>query len=337
MTKTPRILPARSGTTPQRPIPVTVLVPEGSQLIGALGFFEALDAANRVLAWAGKPALYELALAGVHADTPAVSGPVLRTTPSRGIPSTHTLVVAGAFTSPDEPIDPAVLAEARRLSADAERLVGVCVGAFVLAELGLLDGRRCTTHWLGLPQLRARFPDALVEDDAIFTEDGPVLTSAGATAAIDLALHLIREDGSPRLAQTVARTLVVFAQRPGGQSQFGTTLQLRPGLDDRLRRLVAKVVADPAADHRVEHLAARVGMSPRHFARVFREQTGDTPAAFVTRVRVEAAQRRLGQGDDGLAAVAGAVGFGSEETLRRSFLRVVGVTPSAWRARFGAG
>lgn len=330
MTKDPRI-------PPSAPRSVVVLVPPGSQLIGALGFFEALDAANRVLAWAGKPALYRLTLAGVAASTAAVSGPVLRTTPSDTLESPHTLVVAGAFTSPDEPVHPGVLAEAGRLAADSRRVVGVCVGTFVLAELGLLAGRRCTTHWLGLPQLRARFPDARVEDDAIFTEDGPVLTSAGATAAIDLALHLIRQDGGARLAQTVARTLVVFAQRPGGQSQFGATLQLRPGLDERLRRLVAQVVAEPAGDHRVERLAARVGMSPRHFARVFREQTGETPAAFVAKVRVEAAQRQLGRGDDGLAAVASAVGFGSEETLRRSFLRVVGVTPSAWRARFGSG
>lgn len=318
-----------------QPCAVGVFLPASAQLVGTLGFYEALDVVNRVRADQGAPPAYDLQLLGVEAETSSVGGPVLRTRPSADVDRVHTVVIGGTLALADTPADPRLVAEVGRLAAAADRVVSLCVGAFVLGELGLLDDRRCTTHWLTVQQLADRFPRARVEVDAIYTEDGPVLTSAGATAGIDLALHLIRRDHGDRMARFVARSLVLFAHRPGGQSQFGAALRLRPTLDERLERLVAGVMDDPGGDHRVEVLAARVGMSPRHFARQFREQTGQTPAAFVAQVRVEAAQRVLTQSDAGMAEVAHGCGFGTPETLRRTFLRVIGVTPSAYRERFG--
>jgi len=326
MTTVPRFLPTIRT--------VVVLVPPGSQLIGLIGFLEALDAANRFRAHRDLAPLYDVKLVGVAAQTPSAAGPVLSTTLSSSVTAAHTLVVGGGFASAEAEPDPRVLAEVTRLAEGAERLVSICMGAFVFAALGMLDGRRCTTHWLALEQLRTRYPAAKVEADAIFTEDGPILTSAGATAGIDLALHLVRIDGGSRLALAVARGLVVFAQRPGGQSQFGSAVRLRSGLDDRLRGLVGRVLSDPGADHAVASMAQSVGMSPRNFARVFREQAGETPAAFVARVRVEAAQQALAHGDEPAAVIAEDCGFGCVETMRRSFLRVAGVSPAAYRQRF---
>jgi len=310
---------------------VVVLVPTGCQLVGVIGFIEAFDAVNRLLTSRGRSPRYTLEVAGVEPETTSAAGPVLRTTPSTAVTGADTLVIGGGL---DLPSDPRLLAEAGRLAAGAARVVSVCMGAFVLGDLGLLDGRRCTTHWLAIDRLRARFPAAKVEPDAIFTDDGPVFTSAGASAGIDLALHLVRVDAGPRMALAVAQALVVFAQRPGGQSQFGSALKINPGVDGRLRALVGAVLHDPGADHGVDALAAAVGMSPRHFARVFLAETGETPAAFVAKVRVEAAKRALVQGDAGLDQLAADCGFGTVETFRRTFQRVAGVTPSEYRSRF---
>ena len=326
MTSTQRILP--------RPCTVGVLLPPEAQLTGVIGLVEAFDTANRVLASAGKPPQYVVHLLGVGDTLQSAAGAVLQTRPAQALESLHTLVIGGALPTAATPVDPALRDAVAYLAARAERWVTVCLGTFALGELGYLNGRRCTTHWLALDALRRRFPAAHVEEDAIFTEDGPLLTSAGGTAGIDLALHLLRRDRGPRLALAVARALVVFAQRPGGQSQFGAAVRLRPGLDDRLQALVMHVMRDPAADHSVAQLAAHIGMSPRHFARVFRDQTGETPAVFVARARVEAAQRALATSDASLAEIAAACGFGSEDTLRRTFHRIAGVSPSDWRTRF---
>lgn len=312
---------------------VVVLTPDQGQLVGIIGFLEAFDAANRFRAARGRPVPYAIEVVGVSERTASVTGLVLATAPSSSVDRAHTLVVGGGLALARS-LDPAFVAEVGRLAATAERVVGVCAGAFALAAAGWLDGRRCTTHWMALDALRSACPSAWVEDDALHVEDGPVFTSAGATAGIDLALHLVRADCGPRMALAVARSLVVFAQRPGGQSQFSATVRLQPGPRARLGTLVAQVVRAPADDHGVDAMARRVGMSPRHFARVFKEELGETPAAFVTRVRVEAAQALLVEGEAGLAEVAGAVGFGSLDAFRRSFARVSGVSPSAWRERF---
>lgn len=320
MTQAGRFLP--------EPREVVLWLPEQTQLVGVIGLLEAFDAANRFAVHAGGGPLYRLSVVGRRAGVGSPAGALLQTPAATGEEPVHTLVVGGTFGG-GEP-DP-VLA---RLLERAERRVSICAGAFWLGAQGALDGRRCTTHWLALAELGERFPAARIEPDALFVEDGDLWTSAGATAGIDLALELISRDGGRRLARSVARSLVVFAQRPGGQSQFSLSTRARPAGDERIRTLVREVVADPAGEHTVPDLARRAGMSERHFARVFREQIGQTPAAFVVQARVEAAQRLLVAGDEGLEWIAEQVGLGTVQTLRRAFTRTVGVAPSAWRARF---
>jgi transcriptional regulator GlxA family with amidase domain len=255
---------------------------------------------------------------------------VLTPNPSPG--TGHTVIFGGGL---EQTLPTAeVMQTAALWSQGASRWVGVCMGSFVLGELGLLEGRRCTTHWISLPALCAQYGQAKVESDAIFVQDGPVFTSAGASAGIDLALELIRQDGGPKLARAVAKSLVMFVQRPGGQSQFGSAARLPARTEQAFRDLVAQIQADPAADHRVETLAQTMGMSPRNFARRFKTQTGHTPASMVVRLRVQAAQRLLVNSDAGLSQIASECGFGSEETLRRSFERICGTSPGGYRQRF---
>lgn len=318
------------------PRDVVVVLPPGGDLIGLVGFVEAFGAANRLRAHAGKEALYRLRFAAVDPELESSAGLCMRAEPVDRVAGAHTLVVGGSLELA-RGTPPELAANVRRLGARSERVAGVCAGAFCLGDAGLLDGLRCTTHWLVLDQLRARFPSAKVEEDAIFVQDGAVYTSAGATSGIDLALHLIAADAGPAVAAFVARSLVVFARRTGGQSQFGSALRLRPGLDDTMHRLVAEILQDPCADHRVDTLARRAGKSPRHFARVFKAQTGATPAVFVTQVRIEAAKRLLGQSAAGLDEIAHDCGFGTTDTFQRAFRRVTGVNPSDWRRRFGMG
>lgn len=313
---------------------VVVVAPPGGLFTGVFAALEAFQFANLVLQHAGREPLYETVLAGLEDATASLAGHRVCTTPLAQVGPLHTLFVGGGPALPERPIPPALLEATAPLADRAERIVASCGGAFVLAELGLLDGRRCTTHWLHTDALQARVPSARVEPDAIFTHDGPVWTSAGATAALDLALQLIHQDGGARLARAVAQVMVVFVQRPGGQSQFSSSLRLSPTTGERFRALIQGIHREPAADHRVEALATRMGMSPRHFARVFRTQTGSSPAALVTRIRVEAAQRALASSGASVAEVARDTGFGTEETLRRSFQRVLGVTPRVYRERF---
>lgn len=329
MTKSGQILPK-----PQR---VVMFVPPGAQLIGIIGFIEAFDAVNRLRVHQGRPPVYEVLVCGLDEQTASVTGLGLATRPAARVRRVDTLVVGGALSSSQVAREPELRRQVARLADRADRVVAICGGAFVLGELGWLEGRRCTCHWMGLDNLRARFPTAEVQADALFTEDEGVFTSAGASAGIDLALHLIRRDCGPRMALMVARSLVVFAMRPGGQSQFGSAVRVRSGTGQRLHDLIAGIHERPAGDHSVPSLARRAGMSPRNFARVFRDQTGQTPGAYVARARVEAAQRALAHSDAPLPAIAEACGFGHEKTLRRTFLKVAGVTPSAWRRRFGLG
>lgn len=323
---------------PPAALRVGLVLPAGGQLIGLVGILETFDAANRIAAARGKPRLFETTMLGLEAQTRTASGAVMSTEPVAHVTAVDMVVVGGGLnaTGTDAlPLQPALLDAVERLASTARYVASSCTGAFALGELGLLSDTRCTTHWLVSGELQRRFPTALVQSDALYTEDKRVLTAAGAAAATDLALHLVRKFAGPRLALSVARALVVFAQRPGGQSQFGSTLRLRASADDRIRAVVASIVADPAASHRVDDLAARCAMSSRNFARIFRAETEQSPAAFVVQVRVEAAQRLLAHGDSGLLEVAEQVGFASLETFRRAFVRTAGVTPSAYRLRFG--
>ncbi|WP_132253753.1 GlxA family transcriptional regulator [Methylobacterium segetis] len=223
-----------------------------------------------------------------------------------------------------------------RRAASAERVVSVCTGAFLLAEAGLLDGRRAVTHWGCCARLASRYPAVRVEADPIFVRDGSVWTSAGVTAGIDLALALVEADLGRAAALAVARHLVVFLKRPGGQAQFSAALDLQAA-DDRFGPLHAFMADNLAADLSVPRLAARAGMSLRSFGRHYQSATGRSPAEAVEDLRIEAARRLLTDTRLPVKQVAARCGFGSEETLRRAFLRRLGVSPQDYRARFSGG
>ena len=245
-----------------------------------------------------------------------------------------TLLVAGGEGVRHAIRDRRLLSFLARTGARARRVASVCTGSFLLAEAGLLAGRRATTHWGSCERLARRYPDVEVEADRIYVRDGSVYTSAGVTAGIDLSLALVEEDLGREVALGVARRLVVFLKRPGGQSQFSAQLSAQLAERPALRDLQLFIQEHPGDGHTVESLARRAGMSPRHFARVFTRELRVTPARYVERVRVEAARRRLEEGEGGVEQVAEGCGFGSSETMRRAFLRSLRVSPSEYRQRF---
>lgn len=221
-------------------------------------------------------------------------------------------------------------------ATSARRVASICSGAFLLAETGLLEGRRVTTHWKEAGQLAREHPEIVVDSDPIFIEDGRFWSSAGVTSGMDLALALVEADLGHEIVLTVARDLVLFLRRPGSQSQFSLPLWSQPPASDPLRLVVDAIHTDPGGRHDISELAQRAGLSPRHLQRRFTHEIGLPPAAYVERVRIEAAQRDLADRDDPVEAIARRYGFGTAETLRRTFHRHVGVTPSDYRARFRA-
>ncbi|KQV12045.1 AraC family transcriptional regulator [Kitasatospora sp. Root187] len=221
-----------------------------------------------------------------------------------------------------------------RLAPRAERVASVCAGAFVLAEAGLLDGRRAATHWELTAELAAAYPLVRVEDDPVFVRDGKVASSAGVTAGIDLALSMVEEDLGAEVARSVARQLVVFMARPGGQAQFSARLTTSQPRHPAVRRVMDQVSADPAADHSLAALATVAGVSGRHLERLFRTEVAMTPGRYVESVRVEAARALLEGSLETVETVAQRAGFGSSESLRRVFQQTLGISPTAYRARF---
>lgn len=215
------------------------------------------------------------------------------------------------------------------------RLGSVCSGALVLAAAGVLDGRRATTHWGHCEDMRSLRPAVRLEPDAIFVADPPFYTSAGVTAGIDLCLSLVESDHGPKVALAIARNLVLFMRRPGGQTQYSAGLNVQAAATPRLRELIADVTADPSGDLSVPRLADRAGMSERTFSRVFQKETGVGPASFVEMARVDRAKALLETSDWPLARVAERAGFGSVEALHRAFNKRVGATPGEYRERFG--
>jgi transcriptional regulator GlxA family with amidase domain len=245
-----------------------------------------------------------------------------------------TLIVPGRIDWRAAVSDLDLISDITRLSQRSHRVASVCAGAFSLAAAGMLDGRRAATHWRLTPELEENFPTIEVDRDAIFVRDGKVITSAGVTSGIDLTLSLVEEDFGPDVARAAAKYLVVFMARPGGQSQFSARLDTRSSQHDLVRTVLDAVTADPRADHSREAIAARTGVSVRHLTRLFRTELGTTVARFVDQVRVEAAKILLETGDETLDVIARRSGFGSAETMRRTFHRDLGVTPSVYRARF---
>ncbi|MGK8524373.1 GlxA family transcriptional regulator [Nocardia asteroides] len=248
--------------------------------------------------------------------------------------SADTLLVPGY--PPQERVPAALVDAVRAVAGCARRVASVCTGAFVLAEAGLLDGRRATTHWLACAALAQRFPLVRVDGDAIYLRDGPIVTSAGVTAGIDMALALVEEEHGAELARSLAKHLVVFLHRPGGQSQFSVRTSIPAPRTNGLRRAVDAVITDLCADHSLAAMAARAALSERHLSRLFRREIGMTPGHYVKQARLEAARVLLESGDEPMTAIARRSGFGSEETMRRTFLDLLGTSPSDYRRRFRA-
>jgi transcriptional regulator GlxA family with amidase domain len=243
------------------------------------------------------------------------------------------LVVGGEGTSAAR-YDRRVVDWLVEVAPEADRVASVCLGAFLLAEAGLLDGRRATTHWREAARLAREYPGVTVDSDPIFIQDGPVWTSAGVAAGMDLALAMVEADLGAPTALKVARELVLFLRRPGNQSQFSVPLWSTPPASDAMREVIDAIHADPGARHGIDDLASVAGLSPRHLQRRFTQETGVPPTVYVERVRVEAAQQALSERDDTLETIARRYGFGTAETLRRTFHRLVGIAPSEYRDRF---
>ncbi|WP_239152898.1 GlxA family transcriptional regulator [Virgisporangium aliadipatigenens] len=303
---------------------VVVVVHDGVVLLDVAGPLQVLGVAGgyrvRLASPGGRPVLTDVGVR-LRADVALarVTAPV------------DTLLVVGRPFPAHTGAPAAVVDGVRRLGASAARVASVCTGALVLAGAGLLDGRRATTHWAACAEL-ARFPRVAVRPDAICVRDGAVLTSAGVTAGIDLALALVSEDHGLDRARTVAKYLLVFPHRPGGQAQFGAAGP--EPRDPALRRVLDAVRERPSDGHGLAAMAVRAAVSERHLTRLFRRELGTTPARYVEHARVRTAQALLDTGAATLTAVAHRCGFGSAETMRRAFLRVVGVTPTAYRRRF---
>ncbi|GAA1951623.1 GlxA family transcriptional regulator [Catenulispora subtropica] len=245
-----------------------------------------------------------------------------------------TLVVVGGFGVREAARDPIYVDWVRDMAARARRVTSVCSGAFLLAAAGVLDGRRAVTHWSNCEELARAYPRVRVESDPIFVRSDPVWTSAGVTAGLDLAMALVEDDHGAATARRIAKQLVVFVQRPGGQAQFSTQLAAqRPGRDS-LREVQEWIADHLGEDLSLAALARRAALSERHFSRVFRAETGMTVAAYVEAARVEAAQRLLESTGDGLDRIARTCGFGTVETMHRTFNRAVRVTPGEYRRHF---
>ncbi|MDD1617001.1 MAG: GlxA family transcriptional regulator [Methylococcaceae bacterium] len=256
-----------------------------------------------------------------------------------------TLIIAGGFVpagffpgidvgNPSTFKNPVLMAWIRTMSTRVRRLASVCTGAFALAESGILNGRRATTHWDFCQRLMLDYPDVKVEPNQIFIQEGNIFTSGGITSGIDLALTMLEEDWGHDIALAVARYIVVFLKRPGGQSQFSSYLTTEAASRPDLRELQTWIMAHPAEDLRVEVLASRVCMSPRNFARLFLAETGMTPAKYVEMARIDAARHYLQTSKLSIEMIAEKSGFFDPERMRRSFIRQLGVNPKHYRDRF---
>jgi transcriptional regulator GlxA family with amidase domain len=230
--------------------------------------------------------------------------------------SVDTVMVAGGDNLVGQPIDPALVEALKTMPARTRRLASVCTGSFILAQAGLLSGRRATTHWRHTGRLARAFPDVSVEPDAIFIRDGDLFTSAGVSSGIDLTLALVEMDYGPKFVREVARALVVYLKRAGGQSQFSVLVEAEPPPGSALKVVTDAIAADPSADHRVKKLASRTSLSTRQLTRLFQSELGMTPARYVELVRIDFARAAL-EADRTVTETAHMAGFGSTETLRR--------------------
>lgn len=292
--------------------------------------FQVLDlAALTVFEFANtlqQEVVYEFATLSLEGGQVRSSAGVVVGSEAIGWGAYDTLLVAGAIALP--PPLPALEEKLKHTAGATRRIASICTGAFILANAGLLDGKRATTHWHYGRQLQERHPGVLVDEDKIFVKDGAVWSSAGVSACIDLALALLEADLGAALARQIARLMVVYHRRTGMQSQFSVLSDLQPS-SDRVKDALRFARENLHRDLGVDDLAEHVHWSPRHFSRVFQTQTGMAPAKAIERLRIEAAQALIEQGHSSIGRIAGMAGFGDEERMRRAFLRVLGQTPKA--------
>lgn len=308
---------------------VVILVFDGVKLLDAAGPAEVFSEANLF------GAAYRLMFASVDGQDVTTSTGAQLAVGGRmaDIKSADTVLVAGGDELVGRPINSSLVEAVTNLPAKTRRLGSICTGSFILAKAGLLAGRRATTHWRHAGLLARAYPDVVVEPDAIFVRDGNLYTSAGVSAGIDLALALVEEDHGAELVRDVARSLVVFLKRGGGQSQFSAMVEATPPRQSVIRPVTDAIAAAPAADHSVQKLAARASISTRQLNRLFHTELATTPARFVETVRIDAARAALDNGST-VAEAARLAGFGSAETLRRVFVSQLGVSPKSYRDRF---
>jgi transcriptional regulator GlxA family with amidase domain len=314
---------------------VVVIAFPGVQPLDAIGPIEVFAGASRAAQEVGPDTAYRISLASTSGGTVwSDSGVGLSTIPLPEAEGIDTLVLAGGDGVLAARGDAALLAWIEAAAPHCRRVATVCTGAFLGADAGLLHGRRVTTHWASAPRLAAEFPTLSVDADPIYIRQGKYWTSAGVTAGIDLALALVEDDLGVDVAQTVARWLVMFLHRPGGQTQFASPVWVRRAERSAVRAVQTLVESAPGGDHRVPAMAAAAAMSVRHFTRVFSAEVGETPGKFVERVRLEAARIELETTNDTLDLIAARCGFGTSESLRRVTQRRLGVAPDAYRRRF---
>jgi transcriptional regulator GlxA family with amidase domain len=315
---------------------IVIVTFPGMQSLDAVGPFETFAGATRVAASLGRNHGYRVTLASTDGEpVRAESGIGLCTSPLPGSSERiDTLVIPGGDGVAAARSDRALTDWIATAAPRCRRVATVCTGAFLAAEVGLLRGRRVTTHWARADKLATEFPSIKVDPDPIYIRDGKYWSSAGVTAGIDLALTLVESDLGTDVAQTVARWLVMFLHRPGGQTQFASPVWMPRAERSAVRTVQNLVESDPGADHHIPAMASAAAMSARHFSRVFAAEVGEAPGRFVERVRTEAARRELETTEDTLDVIATRCGFGTAETLRRVFQRRIGVAPDSYRRRF---
>jgi transcriptional regulator GlxA family with amidase domain len=315
--------------TPAQSRLIVIVVFDDVTMLDVAGAGEVFAEANRF------GANYQLKVASVDGQDVITSiGTRLGVTDViSSIESADTILVGGSDNLPRRAIDPELVGAIKSVATRTRRLASICTGSFVLAQAGLLNGRRATTHWHDARLFARAFPEITVEPDAIFVRDGDIFTSAGISAGIDLALALVELDHGSQLVRDVARWLVVYLKRAGGQSQFSTLVEADPPPQSPLRKVTDAVAADPAGDHSVKSLAARASLSTRQLTRLFQSELQTTPARYVEMVRIDAARAALDAGRT-VADTARIAGFGSPESLRRVFVDQLGVSPKAYRERF---
>lgn len=311
---------------------VVILGFPGIQALDVVGPFDVFAGASLLLDGAYEVRLVSVDGEPVSTEAGLALGAFPLPDPADDI---DTLVLPGGHGTDAARQNPATMAWIGAVAANARRVVSVCTGAFLAAEAGLLDGCTATTHWAFARRLADEFPAVTVDPDPIFVRSSEVVwTAAGVTAGIDLALSLVEDDHGTEVAQTVARWLVLYLRRPGGQTQFAAPVWMPRARRTPIRDVQEAIETEPGGPHSVAELARKAAMSPRHFTRVFTDEVGEAPGAYVERVRTEAARRQLEETDDTVVAIAGRCGFGTAETMRRNFVRRVGVSPDQYRRTF---